>query len=237
MNSKTMPNNWPKTPEPLTAEESNILDEWRRYWHLELCTKIGVFDYYTGRFVRSLATQTNKRRRTLEIGPGLTGVSKLLDDVRTDAIEIDPFFAAELAKALPDCNVVVGDIQSDIPALESDTYDRIVAFHVLEHLRDLPAALAQISRIMRRDAVFDVMLPCEGGVMYSLGRSVTTARYFKKKFNRPFSKFIAQDHVNSVAEILTALKAQFAFDWTAYYPTGIPSSDINLCVGLRLRKR
>jgi SAM-dependent methyltransferase len=228
---------WPKSPEPLTAEESQILDEWRKYWHAELCTKIGVFDRYTEAFVKTLEARTKRGGRTLEIGPGLTGVAQLLNDVRTDAIEVDPYFASELAKALPNCNVIVADIQSDLPALASGAYDRIVAFHVLEHLPDLPAALAQIKRAMRDDAVFDVMLPCEGGMMYSLGRSVTTARYFKKKFNRNFAKFIAQEHVSTVAEILTLLNAEFVPELTTYYPTRVPSVDVNLAVGLRLRKR
>jgi SAM-dependent methyltransferase len=235
--TKPAPSVWPKFPEPLTPEESQILDEWRKYWHLELCTKIGVFDRYTEAFVRTLAERTPKGGRTLEIGPGLTGVAHLLDDVRTDAIEVDPYFAGELAKALPHCNVIVGDIQSDLPALESDAYDRIVAFHVLEHLTNLPAALAQIKRAMRPGAVFDVMLPCEGGKMYALGRSVTTARYFKKKFNRDFGKFIAQDHVNTAAEVLGLLEREFVPEMTVFYPTKIPSPDVNLAVGLRLRRR
>lgn len=237
MNTSKSPAAWPKSPPPLTIEESQILDEWRKYWHLELCTKIGVFDHYTAVFVRALVERTQPGIRTLEIGPGLTEVSHLLDDVRTDALEVDPFFAAELAKALPECNVIVGDIQSETPALEDDVFDRVIAFHVLEHLRDLPAALQQIKRTMRADAVFDVMLPCEGGVMYSLGRRVTTARYFKKKFNRDFSKFIAQDHVSSAAEIVELLRAEFIPETTIFYPTKIPSVDLNLCVGLRLRKR
>jgi SAM-dependent methyltransferase len=237
MNSANSLPVWPKTPEPLTDEESQILDEWRKYWHLELCTKIGVFDRYTESFVGTLATRTPKGARTLEIGPGLTGVARLLDDVRTDAIEVDPYFAAELAQALPHCNVIVGDIQTGLPALESNAYDRIVAFHVLEHLPDLPAALAQIKRAMRPDAVFDVMLPCEGGAMYSLGRRVTTARYFKKKFNRDFRKFIAQEHVSTCAEILELLGREFTPDLTVYYPTRVPSVDVNLAVGLRLRRR
>jgi SAM-dependent methyltransferase len=204
---------------------------------LELCTKIGIFDRYTEAFVRTLAERTRHGGRTLEIGPGLTGVAQLLNDVRTDAIEVDLYFAAELAKALPNCNVIVGDIQADTPALESNAYDRVVAFHVLEHLPNLPAALTQVKRAMRDDAVFDVMLPCEGGKMYSLGRSVTTARYFKKKFHRNFDKFIAQEHVSTVAEILALLESEFEPEMTAYYPTRIPSPDINFAVGLRLRKR
>jgi len=237
MNTSPAPSIWPKSPQPLTAEESQILDEWRKYWHAELCTKIGVFDRYTESFVRALSGRTKPGARTLEIGPGLTGVAQLLNDVRTDAIEVDPYFASELAKALPNCNVIVADIQSDLPALETGVYDRVVAFHVLEHLPDLPAALAQIKRAMRDDAVFDVMLPCEGGVMYSLGRTVTTARYFKKKFNRSFDKFIAQEHVSTVAEILSLLDIEFVSEMTTFYPTRIPSPDVNLAVGLRLRKR
>ena len=90
---------------------------------------------------------------------------------------------------------------------------------------------------MREDAVFDVVLPCEGGFMYKIGRGVTTARYFKKKFNRDFSKFIAQEHVSTVSEILSLLHTEFETETEVYYPTKVPSSDLNLAVGLRLRKK
>jgi hypothetical protein len=66
---------------------------------------------------------------------------------------------------------------------------------------------------------------------------VTTARYFKQKFNRDFGKFIAQDHVNTVAEVLGLLKREFVSDMTVFYPTKIPSPEVNLAVGLRLRRR
>jgi SAM-dependent methyltransferase len=228
---------WPKSPPPLTAEESQILDQWRKYWHLELCKKIGVFDHYTVVFVETLKARTGALGRTLEIGPGLTEIAHLLDDVRTDAIDVDPYFAAELAKAYPKCNVIVGDIQSEQPALQPQTFDRVVAFHVLEHLRDLPVAIAQIKKAMKPGAAFDVMLPCEGGLMYSLGRQVTTARYFKKKFKRDFKKFISQDHVNTAAEVVKLLRTEFSVEFTVYYPIRIPSVHVNLCVGLRLRNQ
>jgi len=228
---------WPKVIAPLTSEESGILDQWRRFWHTELSSKIGIFDHYSTAFIGALAERGRTFPQTLEIGPGLTGASRLLDPSRTAAVELDPFYAAELARALPACNVIAGDIQHDIPALRDGTYDRVVAMHVLEHLRDLPAGLEQIKRVMTADGVFDVVIPCEGGFLYSIGRQLTTARHFKKKFHRNFSKFIAQDHVNTAAEILPLLKRDFRAEWTMFYPSHIPSVDMNLCVGLRLRKR
>ncbi len=213
---------WPKSVQPLSKEDEQVLDQWRRYWHTELSTKIGVFDYYTAAFLKALDRRGGVYANCLEIGPGITGASKLMDAARTAAIEIDPFFASKLAEAMPSCNVMVGDIQGKIPELADKTnlFDRVVALHVLEHLRDLPAALAQIKRIMTADGVFDVMIPAEGGALYSLGRRATTARYFRRKFNRDFTQFIAQEHVNTAREILALLREEFFIEWEAHYPLG-----------------
>jgi hypothetical protein len=43
--------------------------------------------------------------------------------------------------------------------------------------------------------------------------------------------------VNSVAEVLEALKRDFEPVSSTYYPTRVPSPDVNLAVGLRLKKR
>jgi SAM-dependent methyltransferase len=220
----------------LSQEDSRILDEWRLFWHTELSTKIGVFDHYTAVFVKELARSGASFPRCLEIGPGITDASNLIGPTRVAVVELDPYFASELAKAFPSLHVIVGDIQREIPELAGGAYDRIVAFHVLEHLRDLPAALAQIKRTMAPGAVFDVVIPSEGGMAYKLGRRVTTARYFKKKFNREFARFIAHDHVNSAREILALLKQEFIVEREIHYPLRVPTVELSLCVGLRLRK-
>lgn len=228
---------WPKEIVPLNPAEMQILADWRTFWHTELGAKFGIFDFYSASFLRHVGGREGRRfSNTLEIGPGLTGASTFLDGVRSVALELDPVFAAELRARLPGCDIRVGDIQGETD-LETARYDRVVAMHVLEHLPNLPAALAQVKRILTDDGVLDVVIPCEGGFLYSIGRRFTTARHFKRKFGENFDRFIAQDHVNTAREIVDLLEREFRVTWSAYYPFIIPTPDVNLCIGLRLQKR
>ena len=117
-----------------------------------------------------------------------------------------------------------------------NSFDRIVAIHMLEHLRNLPAALAEIDRILAPDGYFDVVLPCEGSLAYSLARRISAKPLFEKRFGMSYDPIIANEHVNTLADVLGALQPLFKPETVKRFPIGLPIDAFNLCIALRLRK-
>jgi ubiquinone/menaquinone biosynthesis C-methylase UbiE len=128
---------------------------------------------------------------------------------------------------------VVADCEQRLP-WDDDSFDRVLAIHLLEHLYNLPAALDEVARVLRPDGLFSVVIPCEGGRLYSLGRRVTTKRIFEKRYHMPYEWMIRQDHCNTAREVLTELERRFRVRKRSFFPLKVPTVDMNLMVGLEL---
>ncbi len=229
---------WPKPPSDLSPEEESIQDDWQHYWHEINRSKYSAVTEFGHRYVVS---RRRGRERTLEIGPGLgehLHYEKLRDHEWADytAVELRENMATELRKAWPKLDVTIGDCQGELP-FEAGRFDRIVAIHVLEHLRNLPGFLSEARRLLSPRGRLVAVLPCEGGLGYSLGRRVSSQYIFERRYKRPYRRFIRAEHPNTLREVLLALREQFAFEHTAYWPLKVPSVDLNLCVGLDMRPR
>jgi len=83
-------------------------------------------------------------------------------------------------RLLPSVKVIQGDIQLRTP-FESGSFDRVVAIHVLEHLRDLPPAIDEIERVLASGGIFDVVLPCRDRRLL-LARKLSAERLFHRRF-------------------------------------------------------
>ena len=71
----------------------------------------------------------------------------------------------------------VRDAFADIGEVPADRrYRRIVSIAALEHIADLPLALARCARRLEPDGAFRVAIPSEGGLLWKLGWSMTTGR-------------------------------------------------------------
>lgn len=229
---------WPKTFPPLTAEQEAISDDFMKYWHEVLPRRFGAIDRFSHRYPVTHAPQGFAR--TLEIGAGL---GEHLDYERLDpaqragyvALELRPNMAAELSRRHPDVESRVGDCQKRLE-LPDGHFDRIVAVHVLEHLPDLPAAVRELRRLCDpRRGVLQIVIPCEGGLAYSLARRISAQRIFERRYKQPYRWFIEREHVNRPDEILEELRPSFAVTHRAFFPLPVPSVALNLCIGLTLR--
>ena len=120
------------------------------YWHEVLPRRYGAIE----RFNHGWPAKTARRgERTLEIGSGLgEHLNAEPEFARADyvASELRPEMAAILRERHPAVEVVVADCQRPIPFPDA-SFDRVLAIHVLEHLPDLPAALAEIRRVLKPD--------------------------------------------------------------------------------------
>ena len=147
-----------------------------------------------------------------------------------------PFRGRE-RKRLPQVRAAVGDCQERLNFPDGH-FDRVLAIHVLEHLPNLPAAVREMARVCEPGrGVLSVVIPCEGGWAYGLARRISAQRIFERRYQQPYRWFIEREHLNRPHEILRELERHFTVVHRAWFPLGLPSVELNLCLGLTLRPR
>ncbi len=229
---------WPKVLPPLTEEQRAISDDFMRYWHEVLPRRYGVVERFSHGFPVRCARAGF--RRTLEVGAG-TGehlsYERLSDAQRAGyhAVELRENMAEELRRRFPWAAVHVGDCQGRLPYADG-FFDRIVAVHVLEHLPDLPSAVAELRRVIEDPGgEMSVVIPCEGGLAYALARRISAQRIFEKRYRMPYRWLIEREHVNRPPEIVEELSRRFRVVGARYFPMRVPAVFCNLVLGLSLR--
>lgn len=225
---------WPKAVAPLTAEQRRVSDDFVHYWHEVLPRKYGIVDRFNHRYVVKHAPR--EFLRTLEIGAG-TGEHLKYETLSGSqeenyvALDIRENMAADIRKHFPRVQTVVGDCQQRL-RFSDGYFDRILAIHVLEHLPNLPAAVREMYRLTNAGhGVVSIVIPCEGGLAYSLSRKVSAQRIFERRYNQPYNWFISREHLNRPNEIFEELAPYFEPVHRTYFPLRLPLVASNLCIG------
>jgi SAM-dependent methyltransferase len=226
---------WPKQLPPFTDEEQRVRDAFMARW-LEYLPTRGEF---VERFNHGYPLKAGDTEgRTLEIGAGLGAHLQHEDLERQEyyAVELLPELAESIRERYPGVTTIVGDCQARLPFGDA-FFDRVLAIHVLEHLPDLPSALDEVARLLRPEGRFVAVIPCEGGLVYSLARRFTSKRLFEREFGRDYDWFIRSEHINLPWEIESELEKRFELVESRYYPLRVPSVGLNLVIGLTMRRR
>ncbi len=232
---------WPKVLAPLTPEQQLVYDDFMRRWHEILPQRYGIVE----RFNHTFPAKHSRPgfRRTIEIGAGLgehLRHERLTPEQQREyyAVELRENMAARLSELHPGVRTIVGDCQSrlDFP---DGYFDRYIAVHVLEHLPDLPSCVGEAWRLLdRQRGQFLVVIPCEGGLAYSLARRISAQRIFERTYGQPYAPFIAREHINRPTEIVRELERYFEIEMRRLFPLPfLPLITANLCIGLVLRPR
>lgn len=235
-------NNWPKILTPLTSEQQLISDDFMKHWHEVLASR-KRYDYIE-KFNHGYAVKTKQNNflHTLEIGAGLgehLHYETLSEQQKQNyvALELRENMAAKIKEQHPDIISLVGDCQKKLPFADNH-FDRILAIHVLEHLPDLPATIREMHRLCNKNTgFFSIVIPCEGGLAYSVARKISAQRIFEKRYKQPYKWFIEREHLNKPNEIFAELNPYFYIEHRSFFPFSIPSIHMNLCVGATLRPR
>lgn len=229
---------WPKTFAPLSPAQREISDDFMKYWHEVLPKRYGIVDRFNHSYPVDHAPP--QFVNTLEIGAGLGEHLEYehLSEVQRRAyyaLDIRDNMVAELSRRYPEINAVVADCQQHLNF--SDGYfDRILAIHVLEHLPNLPSAVRELRRLTNpTSGTLSVVIPCEGGLAYTLARKISAQRIFEERYGQSYRWFIEREHINRPAEIFEELSPHFKIVHRSFFPLGIPSVAANLCIGLTLQ--
>jgi ubiquinone/menaquinone biosynthesis C-methylase UbiE len=227
---------WPKTFPELTQKQKWINNDFMHYWHNILPKKYPFIESFNNLYV--IKNKPFNFTKTLEIGAGL-GEHLFYEALSSErrkgyvAFELRENMAEIIRNNHSDIKVLIGDCQQKIQAQDNE-FDRILAIHVLEHLTNLPAAIKEIYRVCHKtNGFFSVVIPCEGGIAYSLARKTSAQRIFEKKYKQPYKWFIEREHVNIPREILEEITPYFKLESQEFFPFKfLPFIWCNLCIGL-----
>lgn len=227
---------WPKRVPPLTSEQHRIRDDFMRHWHEVLPRRYGAIERFNHGWPAATARHGE---RTLEIGAGLgEHLAAEPDFAKHDyvAVELRDEMAASIRRRDARVEVVVSDCQQRMP-YENDSFDRVLAIHVLEHLPDLPSALHEISRLLRPGGRFVAVIPCEGGFAYALARRISAERVFRRRYRMSYRWLVESEHINRPEEIVEECTRYFDLVRRRYFPLRVPFQSINLVIGLEFAAR
>ncbi|HLX64095.1 MAG TPA: methyltransferase domain-containing protein [Planctomycetota bacterium] len=228
---------WPKQLPVLTEDQKRAREDFMVHWHKVLPNKYGMIERFNHRGAFREAIQPGTR--TLEIGAGL-GAHIEFEDLSKQqyvANELRPEMAGEIKRRFPEVEVLVGDVQAGLP-VESESFDRALAVHVLEHLPRLPDAIAEIRRVLKPTGFFQVVIPCEGSLAYTLARNISARRVFEKRNKMSYDFVVESEHVNLADEIVYALKKHFSIERRRFFPLGfVPIQTCNLVISLLCRPK
>jgi SAM-dependent methyltransferase len=232
---------WPKTQAPLTREQEAAWEDFFTHWHEVLPRRYGLIE----RFNHSFPMRCSRAgfRETIEVGAGLGGhlAHERLspeEERRYCVVELRDSMAAQIGARYPHVTVIVGDCQERLP-LADGSFDRYIAVHVLEHLPNLPACVREAWRLLDKGrGQLLAVIPCEGGLAYSLARRLSAKRIFERRYGIPYEPLIKREHLNLPREVLAELDPYFVLERRRLFPLAfLPLTAANLCIGLALRPR
>lgn len=112
-------------------------------------------------------------------------------------------------------------------AYSDNTFDRLVATHVLEHIYKPHLALKEWYRVLKNGGVLSILIPTDPGLAWRLGRHLGPRRNAIAQ-GVPYDYVMAMEHVNSCNNLIAILRHYFPNSKEAWWPFPIQSMDLNL---------
>jgi len=108
-----------------------------------------------------------------------------------------------------------------------NSFDRLIATHVLEHIYQPHLALKEWRRVVRNGGVISILIPTDPGIAWRLGR------HFGPRKNAiaqgiAYDYVMAREHVNPCNNLVAMLRHYFPERTESWWPFAIPSIDLNL---------
>lgn len=105
---------------------------------------------------------------------------------------------------------------SDVPL--SPGYDRIFSVAVLEHLENLPFAIASCALRLSKQGVFQAGIPAEGGVAWGLAWRITTGLSYRLRTGLSYTPVMRHEHINDATEIIAIVRHYFEDVRVRWFP-------------------
>ena len=107
------------------------------------------------------------------------------------------------------------------------SFDRVIAAHVLEHLAQPHRVIREWVRVLKPGGVLSLVLPCDPGMAWRIGRAVGSRGKFVKA-GIAYDYWMAREHVNSINNLASFVRHYFGDVQETWMPFKVPSMDLNL---------
>lgn len=132
--------------------------------------------------------------------------------------------------------IKVSEDDTNVP-LPDNTFDILLSFYSLEHLNPLESYLDEYKRLLKPGGLLVGAVPNEGGLLWGVGRYLTSRRWIHKNTSLDYDKIICWEHPNFVDTIIQALDERFCRKRLTLYPRfGFPSQNLTLLSRLVYQK-
>lgn len=170
-----------------------------------------------------------KFERVLEVGAG-SGVH--LDFVRHSFSEywmtdFSQQMLDQAAARVKDSRIKTSVEDATKLSFDDNSFDRVIACHVLEHLYRPHEVLREWDRVLKPGGTLSLVLPCDPGLAWRLGRHFGPRRRAERN-GLPYDYVMAREHVNSITNLVCLIRYYFEQREEAWWPLFVPSSDLNL---------
>ena len=126
-----------------------------------------------------------------------------------------------------DERIQIRQLSGAILPFEDSSIDRVIATHVLEHVSDPVSVLEECVRVVKPGGVISLILPCDPGFLWQLGRNFGP-RKTAKKSGLPYDYYMALEHVNSIQNLRHILDFHFPEKTETWWPLRLPYPNFNL---------
>ncbi|WP_115658580.1 class I SAM-dependent methyltransferase [Pseudomonas sp. PH1b] len=110
---------------------------------------------------------------------------------------------------------------------EDNSFDRLIATHVLEHIYQPHLVLKEWTRVVKDGGVLSILIPTDPGLAWRLGRHLGPRRNAMSQ-GIAYDYIMAREHVNSCHNLIAILRHYFPDAKESWWPFSVSSIDLNL---------
>jgi phosphatidylethanolamine/phosphatidyl-N-methylethanolamine N-methyltransferase len=176
-------------------------------------------------------------REVIEIGAGtgahLHFIRHGFDRYVMSDISLGILKSVRIPQDLTD-KVEISQVDAKALPYPDDHFDRLIATHVLEHIAQPQTVLQEWARVVRPGGVMSIILPCDPGFLWRLGRAFGP-RKAGEKAGLPYDYYMAIDHINPIQNLEIIIDTLFPEKHVRWWPFGfVPLPDVNLIYAVNI---
>lgn len=157
---------------------------------------------------RHLSKVLDANDLVVEVGAGTGTLHKFASLDNYIGIDTNWEMLCELAATYPNKTLICTSGGS-LPIADG-VVNAFVTLHTLEHIYHLAEAFEEIIRILVPTGSHYFVIPCEGGVPFSLGRAFVTGPNLMRKYKLDINMVMSREHINDAPRVLKFLNMYFS---------------------------